>query len=227
MTNANTETTRIKVDVWSDIACPWCFIGKRRLDMTIAEMSTEVEVEVEYHSFELAPDTPETFEGSEIDFLAGHKRMPRERVEEMLAQVTQIAADEGLTYDFDRLRHTKTLRAHEVLHLAKERGVQGAAVERLLLAYFSEGVLVSDVDELVRLGEDVGLDAAEVRAALEDGRYADAVARDVVEAQRLGIQGVPFYVVDGRYGISGAQPSAVFAQVFEQVLAERAAVPGA
>src|SRR3954447_11368189 len=112
----------IKVDIWSDIACPWCYIGKRKFETGVAAFGREVEVE--FHSFELAPDTPVDFAGSEVDFLVKHKGMPAAQVEQMLGQMVQTAADEGLKYDFDALQHTNTKKAHEVLHLAKAHGLQ-------------------------------------------------------------------------------------------------------
>jgi predicted DsbA family dithiol-disulfide isomerase len=178
-------------------------------------------VEVEYHSFELAPDTPEDFDGSEIDFLAHHKGMPLAQVEQMLEQMTQMAAAEGVEFRFDRLRHTKTLRAHELLHHAKAAGLQQEMLERLFAAYFTEGEHVAKPEALARLAAEVGLDADDVTAALTDGRHADAVAADIAEARAIGVTGVPFYVVDGRYGVSGAQSPEVFVQVLSQVVAER------
>lgn len=199
----------IKIDIWSDIACPWCFIGKRRLEAALAQ--TDHEVEIEYHSFELAPDTPTDFEGSEVDFLVKHKGMPAEQVHQMLDQVTQIAADEGLKYDFSALQHTKTRKAHEALHFAKSHGLQGELKERLLSAYFEQGRHVGRIDELIELGTEVGLDTGELRAALEDGRFSEDVTADIDRAREMGISGVPFFVFEGRVGVAGAQPPSVFA----------------
>ncbi|MFC8921946.1 DsbA family protein [Cellulosimicrobium sp. NPDC057127] len=217
----------VRVDIWSDVACPWCYVGKRRLETALdrlAERGFPARVEIEYHSFELAPDTPVDFEGTEVDFLAGHKGMPPAQVEQMLAQMTQLAAAEGLAYDFDALRHTKTLTAHELLHHAKAHGRQVEMKERLLKAYFEEGRHVGRVDVLADLAAEVGLDRGEVVAALEDHRYADDVQEDIEQARAYGINGVPFFVVDGRYGVSGAQDPAVFVQVLEEAAREAAGV---
>ncbi|WP_069388001.1 DsbA family oxidoreductase [Cellulosimicrobium cellulans] len=217
----------VRVDIWSDVACPWCYIGKRRLETALdrlAERGFAPRVEIEYHSFELAPDTPVDFEGTEVDFLAGHKGMPPAQVEQMLAQMTQLAAAEGLSYDFDALRHTKTLTAHELLHHAKAHGRQVEMKERLLKAYFEEGRHVGRVEVLADLAAEVGLDRDEVVAALEDHRYADDVQADIDQARAYGINGVPFFVVDGRYGVSGAQDPAVFVQVLEEAAREAATV---
>ncbi|MEB4613955.1 DsbA family oxidoreductase [Leucobacter sp. M11] len=225
MTQTNPQHT-IRVDIWSDIACPWCFIGKRRFEAGVAAFVAQrpdVAVESEYHSFELAPDTPDTFEGSEIDFLVTHKGMPRAKVEEMLAQMTEMAQAEGLAYRFDRVQHVNTLRAHRVLHLAKAQGLQHEAVERLLAAYFEEGRNLASDDELAALGAEVGLAEADVRAALQDPATAEAVQDDITRARMLGISGVPFYLLESKYGVSGAQSPESFVSVFEQVLEREAA----
>ena len=161
------------------------------------------------------------FEGSEIDFLAGHKRMPEEQVRSMLAQMTELAASEGLSYDFDALQHTNTRLAHEALHAAKEQGRQADFKERLLTAYFEQGRHVGRVDELVELGTEIGLDAAWLRAALENGTYREAVQADIDQAREYGIGGVPFYVIDGRWAVSGAQSPEVFAGALDQARSAR------
>ena len=215
--------TSIHVDVWSDIVCPWCYIGKRKFEAGLAAFDGAEDVTVTYHSFELAPDTPVDFEGSSADFLAGHKGMPLEQVEQMHRQVTAIAKDVGLNYDFDSVRQTKTLLAHQALHFAKEHGKQLELVERLFQAHFEEGQHVGKVEQLVTLGVEVGLDAEELRAALEDARHAEAVSTDLAQARAYGIQGVPFYVIGGKYGVSGAQRPEVFTQALTQVREEQAA----
>lgn len=214
----------LTIDIWSDVACPWCYIGKRHLEQGLAALGADApDVRIEYHSFELAPDTPVDFAGSEVDFLVGAKGLPRQQVLAMLDRVTGVAAEAGLTYDFDRLQHTKTLKAHELLHFAKAQGRQLELEERLFRAYFTEGAHVGRLDELVRLAEEAGLDGSAAREALESGRYADDVQEDIDRARQLGITGVPFFVLDGKYGVSGAQPAEVFAQALSQVAAERAA----
>ncbi len=223
MTHSDKQS--LKVDVWSDVACPWCYIGKRRFEAALARIAARdgvaPDVEVEYHSFELSPDTPLDFEGTSTEFLARHKGIPVAQAQQMNDHVTRLAAAEGLEYRMDDVRHTSTLKAHELLHLAKSRGLQEPMKERLLRAYFTEGRHVGRVEELAGLAAEVGLDRAEVVDALESGRYADAVAADMAQARAYGITGVPFYVVDGRYGVSGAQDPAVFVQVLDRVLAEQ------
>jgi predicted DsbA family dithiol-disulfide isomerase len=216
----------IKVDIWSDIACPWCFIGKRRFEEGVRRYADGggLGVEVEYHSFELAPDTPVDFEGDEVDFLSGHKGIPVAQVREMLARVTQLAADAGLAYDFDAVRHTKTLKAHQLLHFAKKRGAQAEMVERLFRAYFEQGRHVGHDEDLADLATDVGLDREEVLAALRAGTHDADVEADMSQARAYGISGVPFYVIDARYGISGAQDPAAFEQALRQAAEDRTEV---
>lgn len=217
-------TDAIKIDVWSDIACPWCYIGKRNLEKGLAQTADDDDaprVEVTFHSFELSPDTPVDFDGDEIDFLAGHKGMPRERVQEMLENVTGVAAQAGLAYRFDILKHTNTVKAHELLHFAKPQGAQPAMAERLMSAYFLEGRHVGRIDDLVELAAEVGLDAGAARDALESSRHLADVRADQAQAAAYGINGVPFFVIDGKYGVSGAQPADAFAQIARQVWGER------
>ncbi|MEY9850567.1 putative DsbA family dithiol-disulfide isomerase [Leifsonia sp. EB41] len=218
----------IKIDIWSDIACPWCYIGKRKFEngsATFAGAGEGRAVEVEYHSFELSPDTPVDFDGSEVDFLAGHKGIPAEQVHQMLDRVTGIASSVGLDYDFDALQHTNTVKAHELLHFAKAQGKQLELAERLFQAYFIEGGHVGRAESLADLAASVGLSREDALAAMESGEYLEAVREDQRTAAEYGINGVPFFVIEGKYGVSGAQDAATFAQVLEQVWSERAAAP--
>ena len=204
----------LKVDVWSDVQCPWCFIGKRKFESGVALFGEAVEVE--FHSYQLAPDSPIEVDGSHLDYLASKFGMPEAQVREMLDRVTGIAAEVGLDYDFESVQQTNTTRAHELLHLAKDRGLQDQLKERLMVAYFVEGRHIGHVDDLVELAAEVGLDPAEARAALDDHRYAEAVDADIALAREYGITGVPFYVIDGRFGVSGAQSPESFASALAQ-----------
>ncbi|MDA0168876.1 DsbA family oxidoreductase [Solirubrobacter taibaiensis] len=210
----------IKVDVWSDIACPWCYIGKRKFELG----AEGFDVEVEYHSFELSPDTPVDFDGSAADFLAKHKGMSIDQVRPMLEHVTAIAAEVGLDYDYDALQHTNTVKAHQLLHFAKAHGKQIEMKERLLRAYFVEGRHVGRIEDLADLAAEVGLDRDAALRALESGEYDPAVKADQEQAMRFGIRGVPFFVIDGKYGVSGAQAPETFAQALKQVQDEHAGV---
>ena len=210
----------IKVDIWSDVQCPWCYIGKRKFEAGAREFGGEVEIE--YHSFELAPDTPVDFDGTPIDYLSQRKGMPIDQVEQMLARVTGIAASVGLDYDYDHVHQTNTVKAHELIHYAKAKGRQLDMKERLLKAYFVDGRHVGRIEELADLAQEIGFDREDVVRALESNQYLADVKADVALANEYGIQGVPFFVIDGKYGVSGAQDAETFANVLAQVRDEKA-----
>ena len=209
----------IKVDIWSDVQCPWCYIGKRKFETGAAAFDGDVEVE--YHSFELAPDTPVDFDGTPVDYLSQRKGMPAEQVAQMLANVTGIASSVGLDYDYDHVHQTNTIKAHELLHYAKAQGRQLEMKERLLKAYFVDGRHVGRTEDLADLAAEIGLDRAEVVGVLTDETYLADVKADVAQAVAYGIQGVPFFVIDGTYGVSGAQDATTFTHVLEQARTER------
>lgn len=217
-------TTPIKLDIWSDVICPWCYIGKRRLEAGIAQYQQSPDallIEVEYHSFELSSDTPVDFDGSVADFLADRKGMSREQATQMLQHVTDTAASVGLDYHFEQVQHTNTLKAHELLHFASAHGKQSELQERLMRAYFTEGRHIGRDADLADLAADIGLDREEALHALANGTYGEAVRDDIRTAMQLGITGVPFFVIDGTFGISGAQPPEVFAEALAKAVADR------
>jgi len=212
-------STPIKVDIWSDVQCPWCYIGKRKFEAGAAQFGGEIEVE--YHSFELAPDTPVDFDGTPADFLSTRKGISLDQVAMMFERVTSIAASVGLDYDYDHVHQTNTIKAHELLHFAKSKGRQLEMKERLLEAYFIKGEHVGRIDDLADIAASIGFDRAEVVAVLEAGTHLQDVKADVAKAGEYGIQGVPFFVFDGKYGVSGAQEADAFANVLTQVQTER------
>jgi len=193
----------------------------------IAFTATEhaLPIELEYHSFELAPDTPVEFTGSEIEFLMSHRGVSAEQARAMIDRVVGIARDAGLVYDYDSLQHTNTIKAHQLLHFAKEHGLQLEMKERLLSAYFVEGRHVGRVEDLADLAAEIGLNRADVIRSLEADEYLEAVGADMQQARQYGINGVPFFVIDGRYGISGAQPPQVFVEVLTRAATDRAEQP--
>ena len=213
-------TNPIKVDIWSDVACPWCYIGKRKFEAAVEAFPGEVEVE--YHSYQLSPNTPTDYHGSHEDYLATHLGVDAARARQMTERVTGIAAQVGLAYDYDQLTTTNTWTAHELLHFAKAHGKQVELKEELLRSYFVGGGHVGDVDELVALAESIGLDGAAARAALESHEYEAAVRGDIEQAAAYGITGVPFFVFEEKYGVSGAQETATFASVLAQLADEQA-----
>lgn len=210
----------IKIDIWSDIACPFCYIGKRKFEEGVR--ASGVDVEIEFHSFELSPDTPVDYEGSHAEKIAEKMNMTIADAKQMEQRVVATAQASGLTFDYETMRPTRTLKAHQVLHLAKQHELQGEMKERLMAAYFTEGRNVGRDDELADLAAEVGLDREEVLRALDSGAFADAVAADIQQARAFGIRGVPFFIIDGRYAVSGAQDPSVFAQALQQARSEKA-----
>ncbi|MDQ1606662.1 MAG: hypothetical protein QOJ18_1029 [Microbacteriaceae bacterium] len=210
----------IKVDIWSDVQCPWCYIGKRKFEAGAEQFGGEVEVE--YHSFELAPDTPVDFDGTPMDYLSQRKGISPDQAEQMLARVTGIAESVGLDYHYDDVHQTNTVKAHELIHYAKAHGRQLDMKERLLKAYFVDGRHVGRIEDLADLAAEIGLDRADVVRALSENEYLADVKADVALATEYGIQGVPFFVIDGKYGISGAQDAQTFADALAQVRDEKA-----
>ena len=211
----------MRIDIWSDVVCPWCYVGKRRFEAALARFSGRDAVEVVWHSFELDPEAPVERVGGYEQHLAAKYGRTVEEAAQMTASMTATAATEGLDFRFDLARPGNTFDAHRLLHLARETGLQDALKERLLRATFTEGEPVGDHDTLVRLAAEVGLDATEVRTVLAGDRYADEVRGDEAQARAYGISGVPFFVVDGRYGVSGAQPADVLLQVLDRAWAEQ------
>jgi predicted DsbA family dithiol-disulfide isomerase len=220
----------VQIEVWSDVVCPWCYIGKRRLEAALAEFPHRDEVEVVWRSFQLDPTIPEGETHPTLPALAAKYGRSVEQMRAAQAQIEQVAAGEGLTYRLADGVSGNTALAHELLHLAADRGLGSVAEERLLHAYFEEGRPVFDVESLVALATEIGLDEDEARAALTDRRYRAAVREDAATAQALGATGVPFFVVDRRYGAAGAQPAELLLQVIERAWADRqplVAVPAA
>jgi predicted DsbA family dithiol-disulfide isomerase len=216
----------VKVEIWSDVVCPWCYIGKRRFEAALARFPHREQVEVVWRSFELDPHAESVRAAGEgpdhADLLAEKYAMSRARAEAAIGSVTQAAAGEGLDFHLDVSLRSNTFDAHRLIHLAAARGLQGAVKERLMRAYFSEGAPVGDRDTLARLAAEAGLDAADVEKVLDTDEHADAVRADEAEARALGITGVPFFVVDRSYGVSGAQPADQLLAVLERAWSERA-----
>ncbi len=199
----------MKVEIWSDVVCPWCFIGKRRFETALDRFEHRADVEVEFRSFELNPNAEPQQDGNLEEALARKYGVSLEQARAMNARVVDAAAGEGLQYRFDIARRGNTFDAHRLIHLAAADGLQAAMKERLMAAYFMEGRAISDRDTLVELAGAVGVDPGRARAALDSDEFADEVRADEREAAELGITGVPFFVINRRYGVSGAQPPEV------------------
>jgi predicted DsbA family dithiol-disulfide isomerase len=209
----------MQIEIWSDVVCPWCYIGKRRLERALGEFEHADEVEVTWRSFQLNPDTrPGTAEPT-LDYLA--KRFGPQ-AQGMTTRVAELGQAEGLTLDFATSLTVNTLEAHRLLHLAADLGIGDAAKERLLRAHFSEGADLSDHETLTRLLVEVGADQARVREVLAGTEYANEVQDDISLARRLGASGVPFFVIDRAYGVSGAQSVETFLHALRTAYAAEA-----
>jgi predicted DsbA family dithiol-disulfide isomerase len=214
----------LTVEIWSDVVCPWCYIGKRRFEAALEQFEHRDEVTVMWRSFELDPEAAREQMGNAAERLAGKYGMTIERAQQLHAEMTERAAAEGLEYHLDISRGGNTFDAHRMIHLAATYGHQAAAQERLMRAYFTEGEQISVWDTLVRLMAEVGVDPIEARESLELDRFADDVREDEALAAQLGIQGVPYFVIDRRYGVSGAQPPELLLGALERAWEEAVSV---
>jgi predicted DsbA family dithiol-disulfide isomerase len=216
----------VKVEIWSDVVCPWCYIGKRRFETALTRFTGAADVELTWRSFQLNPDQPRGERTSHDEHLRRKLGGTLEQVRSLNARVLALAAAEGLTYDFDRYQVINTFDAHRVAHLGNAHGAGDAVQERLLRAQLVEGEVLDDPETLVRLASEAGLPADDVREVVSTDRYAAEVAGDIELGRELGINGVPFFVVDRRYGLSGAQPPDVILQVLETARHDAAPVIG-
>jgi predicted DsbA family dithiol-disulfide isomerase len=211
----------LKIDVWSDIACPWCYVGKRRLEGALKQFPHSVEVV--WHAFELDPAAPKERDPSisHAERIARKYGMSVEQARKSGERLQEVARGEGLAFDFGHIRSGSTFDAHRLVHLGHARGVQGAVKERFLRAYLEEGELMSDHGTLVRLAVEAGLDEAEVTDVLASDTYAREVRDDEANAQELGITGVPCFVFGERFAVTGAQSSQVMLSALQQAWNER------
>ena len=214
----------MKIEIWSDVVCPWCYIGKRRLERALGDFEHADEVEIAWRSFQLNPDTPAGTAVPTSEYLV-QRFGPQ--ASQMTGRVAALGREEGLDLDFDAALTVNTLDPHRLLHLAADLGVGDAAKERLLRAHFTEGADLSDPETLVRLAGEAGVDPDRAREVLAGTEYADAVRADIELAQAFGASGVPFFVIDRKYAISGAQPAETFLQALRTAYAEETQHRGA
>jgi predicted DsbA family dithiol-disulfide isomerase len=209
----------VLVEIWSDVVCPWCYVGKRHFEEALSRFPHRDEVSVVWRSFELDPGAPVQSELTMSEVLQRKYGMTEDQAEEANAKMTALAAGVGLEYHLDRVQRSNTLDAHRLIHLAATHGLADATKERLLSAYFTEGEAIGDRSTLVRLGTEVGLDAEEVERTLASDDFTAEVRSDEARATALGAGGVPFFVIDERYGVSGAQPADALLDVLDQAWA--------
>jgi predicted DsbA family dithiol-disulfide isomerase len=212
--------TFMKIEVWSDFVCPFCYIGKRRLETALENFPHRGEVEVIYRSFELDPTAKKGAHSDIHALLAAKYGISYEEAKAMNARVGAQAQAVGLTYHFDTMILTNTFDAHRLMHYAARQGKMAEMTERLMKAYFTDSKDIGDHETLAELAEEVGLDKADVLAMLKSGDFADDVRQDEQEAAALGVRGVPFFVLNRKYAVSGAQPLEVFAQALEKAWQE-------
>jgi predicted DsbA family dithiol-disulfide isomerase len=212
----------MKIDIWSDIACPWCYVGKRRFEQALARFEHRDEAEIVWHSFELDPSAARTYAGSQAELLAAKYGVPVAQAQQMNARMTTEAKKEGLDFHFDVVKPGNTFDAHRLIHLAGSVGRREVMVERFFRGYFTEGAAIGDPQTLLALATDAGLERDAVRSVLQSDRYADAVRADEAQARTFGIGGVPFFAIDEKYGVSGAQPPDVLLAAMQQAHREGA-----
>jgi predicted DsbA family dithiol-disulfide isomerase len=210
------------IEIWSDVVCPWCAVGKARFEQALARFPHADQVEVRWRSFELDPDAPAERDGDYVGHLAAKYGGGREGAQAMIDRMTDVAAAEGLDFRFDVARPGRTFDAHRLLHLAADRGRQHDLAEVLFRATFTDGEPIGDLEALQRLAVAAGLDEVEVKEVLAGDGYAEAVRADQAQARAYGISGVPFFVLDRAVGVSGAQPADVLLHAMEQAWARTA-----
>lgn len=210
----------MKVEIWSDVMCPFCYLGKRRFEQALQQLPFGSDIEVEWKSFQLDPAIKNEPNKSVNQYLAERKGWSLQYAKQMNERVTDMAAEAGLQYDFDKAIVANSFNAHQLSHLAAKHGLGNAAEERLFKAYFTEGKNIADTGTLVDLGTEIGLDAGEIQQALAGNSYASQVRKDIEEAGELGIQGVPFFVIGRKFAVSGAQSVDVFKQALERAYTE-------
>ena len=213
----------MKITIWSDFVCPFCFIGQSHLDKALENFEHAKEVEIEYKSFLLMPEAKYVPGKAYAETFSEMKGMPIEQANTMLQQVTDMAKNSGVNINYDIAKLSSTNDAHRVFQYAKEEGKGNEFFNRFYAAHFSEGEVLSETDVIVRLAEEVGLDGTKVHEIMESNDYTENVEQDIAEARTVGVQGVPFFVFDGKYAVSGAQPVEAFNQVLDKVWEEKQA----
>lgn len=211
---------KMRIEIWSDVVCPFCYIGKRKFEAALAEFNHSDHLEIEYKSFLLNPDLITDTNISAVQGLAEQKGIPLDQAQHMSDQVTIAAKQVGLSFDFTKAITANTFDAHRFLHLAKKHGKQVEAKELLLAAYFTEGINVDDKKSLLDIGLKLDIGAVELSSVLAGTRFEEAVRLDIYEAQQFGIRGVPFFAFNREHGVSGAQDSEVFLDTLQKSFSE-------
>ena len=206
----------MKIEIWSDVICPFCYIGKRNLETALEQFADQKNIEIVWKSFQLDPTIPEIANESHTEYLVKRKGMPAEQVQGMLANVTEMAKNVGLDYHLEKSVVVNSQKAHQLIQFAKSKKLGNEAEERLFKAFFTEGKNIADTETLVQLGKDFGLEESEIKANLENEKFKYEIAQDIQEAQNIGVTGVPFFVFVRKYAISGAQPTEIFLETLSK-----------
>ncbi|HMM10744.1 MAG TPA: DsbA family oxidoreductase [Bacteroidales bacterium] len=220
MTTTNQTNFTIKIEIWSDVVCPFCYIGKRKLERVLDKFPFKNLVETEWKSFQLDPFAETNPNKSTLEHLAEKKGISLKQASQMIAFITDMAQQVGLEFHFDRAVVVNTFKAHRLSHLAKKYRKQNELEEKLFAAYFTQGKNTDDNDTLLQLALEVGLDEKEAKEVLESEDYSDDVKYDIEQARQLRIQGVPFFLIDDKFAVSGAQDESVFLQALNKALEE-------
>ena len=206
----------MKIEIWSDIMCPFCYIGKRHLEQAMKALTFKNEVEIEWKSYQLNPDYHNTTNESSYDYLSRAKGMSVEQAKQMTGQVEEMANNAGLSISFDKSVPANSFDAHRLLHFAKSKGLQDEAEEALFHAQLIAGKDIAKEEVLIAIGEEIGLIKSEVEQVLQSDEYAEAVRHDIYESKQIGVAGVPYFVIDRKYALSGAQPVETFTAAITQ-----------
>lgn len=210
----------MKIEIWSDVVCPFCYIGKRKLEKALDKFPLKDQVEIEWKSFQLNPEEKTNPSINTLEHLAQSKGWSMDQTREITSNVVEMAKEQGLVFDFEKAKVANTKNAHRLIHFAKQQGKGGEMKERLLKAYFSDGENVDDLNTLIKLGAEIGLKESEIKSMLASNQFDDAVDQDIYESRLIGVRGVPFFVLDRKFGISGAQPDEVFEETIEKAWSE-------
>ncbi len=211
---------KMTVEIWSDVMCPFCYIGKRKFEAALVEFPNRDNIQLVWKSFQLAPEMKTDTTKSIHEYLSEHKGFSLQEAKQMNDHVTQLASEVGLIYNFDKSIVANSFNAHRFTHFAKQNGKQNEAEEKLFQAYFTEGKNIDNYSTLIQLGAEIGLDTTALKTVLESEMYADEVKQDVYEAKQVGVRGVPFFVFNRKYAVSGAQESQLFLQTLEKSFTE-------
>lgn len=211
----------ITINIWSDVRCPFCYIGKRHLEQALEKFEEKENVKVEWHSYQLDPNLETRPDISTIDYFVQAKNVSEEQARQMITGAQKMGEDSGLDWDLEQTVLANSFKAHQVIQLAKEKDLGNEIEEALFKAYFSEGKNMDDEEVLVETGKSIGLSSSEIREALESGSYAYAVKQDEMQARNIGVRGVPFFVFNDKYAVSGAQPSETFLEILEKLKQEQ------